>query len=133
MDEIIVVLKWSYTPSDFFEKSLRIERDGYKITIENGEVDARIEIALWHQKPNFREELHEAVNNRFLGMQLFEHKPFKLSKSSMSHLHPDGRRDIFISLNVGKLTLTGQRVDIIVDKDGNITKDTKKERINSLS
>ncbi len=65
MNEITIILNWSYSPSDFFEEPMRIEWDRYEITIEDGKVEVHVETDLRHQKPNFREELHEEVNTVF--------------------------------------------------------------------
>ena len=90
----IIVLEWSYTPPDYFEQPLHIVRDRYEIIIDSGKVEARINPEYYDKDHNLREELHDALIDRFLGVQILSHKPFELSKSSMYRLHPNGRRDV---------------------------------------
>jgi len=48
----------------------------------------------------------------------------------MYKLHPDGRRDHFVLLESGVLTLSGGSIDIVQkDREGNIIVDTRSERI----
>jgi hypothetical protein len=100
------------------------------MVINDGKVEARLKRVNREEESQIRQELHESLNSRFLGVQLLTYKPFQLSKPSTYHLHPDGKRDVFIQVNSAVITITGNSVDLIVkDRDGNIVTDTKKERI----
>ena len=124
-----IVLEWSFSPPDFFEDSIHLERDNYEMTIENGKVVAKIKPPVFETNPTMRDDLTNSLNDRFLGVQLLTHKPYQLSKASMYRLHPDGRRDItvFAEPCVVKATVTAEI--IITDKDGNVIIDSKRDRI----
>lgn len=126
----IVVLEWTFTPVDYFEEVIRIVRDNYEMTIENGKVDARIEAQYYDSESDLRMKLHESLNSRFLGAQIFNQKQFELSKPSMSRIHLDGRRTIYIHPEPIKIKVTTGTPDIIItDSSGNVIRDSRKERI----
>jgi hypothetical protein len=77
-----------------------------------------------------RQDLHDALNGRFLGVQLLTHKAYDLSRPTMTRVHPDGRRDIYVEAEPGRIVLSGVAPDIrVIDKDGNIALDSKRDRI----
>lgn len=126
----VVVLEWTFTPTDYFESEVQLERDGYNLLIGSGKVEAQIEPELYTKNPNMRDELHRALNSRFMGVQLLTHKPYELSDASMYRLHPDGRRDITIFAKPGVFKLTGGTADFVIrDQDGNVISDTKSDRV----
>ena len=128
--EDIVVLEWKFSPPDYFEEPIHIKRDDYIMTISNGTVEARIRPEIYDKDQSMRDRLYSSLNDRFLGVQLFSHKPYELSKASMYRLHPDGRKDITIFPESCVMTMTMGEPDIIVtDKDGNIISDSKKARV----
>lgn len=130
MDAVIVILDWHFSPPDFFEETITISRNDYTMVIENGKVEARTTAAAYDANVSMRNELHEALNDRFLGVQLLSHMPYELSKPRGTKLHPDGRKDFFIELEGAQLKLTGGTVDFqVTDKHGNVVSDSRKDRI----
>lgn len=127
---VVVILEWTYTPAGYFEEPIRVVRDHYVMTMDNGKAEARINAVVFDQRPSLREELHHALNDRFLGAQLISHHTYTLSKPTMVRLHPDGRRDIFIQLESAQIKLSAGSVDVrITDQEGNVVSDTRQERI----
>jgi hypothetical protein len=130
MSAISVLLEWRFSPPDYFEEAITVSRDDYTMVIDNGKVEARITSASYDANPSMRAVLHEALNGRFLAVQLFSHKPYDLSKPTMIRLHPDGRRDIFVEAEAAALKLSTHTVDIqLKDKNGNVISDSKRDRI----
>jgi len=126
----IVVLEWKFSPPDYFEEVIHIDRETYSIIIENGRIEARIDPTAYDQEHKIRDELHEALNDRFLGVQLFTHKQYELSKASMYRLYPDGRKDVTVFPEPIVMKMTINLTDIIVEnKEGNIVADTRRDRI----
>jgi hypothetical protein len=126
----IVILEWKFSPPNYFEEPVHIKHNDYEMTIDNGKVEARINPDVYDNEHKMRDELHDVVNNHLLGVQLLTYKTFKLSKSSMYRLHPDGRKEINIFPETGVMTAYDCISDIVVvDKNGNVINDTRKERI----
>jgi len=126
----VVVLEWKFSPRDYFEEAIRISRQDYTMTIADGQVQAKIDSAIYEANPDMRQGLHDALNDRFLGVQLLTHRAYELSPSAMTRVHPDGRRDIFIEAEPGRIVISGGTVDFqVTDKDGNIISDSKRDRI----
>ena len=126
----IVVLEWKFSPPDYFEEVIRIDRKTYYIIIENGRIEARIDSTAYDKENKMQDELHEALNDRFLGVQLITHKQYELSKASMQRIHPDGSKHVTIFPEPIVIKMTVGSTDIIVkNKDGNIVADTRRDRI----
>jgi len=126
----IYMLEWTYAPQDYFEESIRIVRDQYEMIIESGKVETKVNVEYYEGNPETRNQLHEALNDRFLGIQLLTHKPYELSKPTVCKIHPDGHKDFFLSIDSGIILHRADNVDLVVrDKDGNIVGDMRRERI----
>ncbi len=126
----VVVLEWTFAPPDYFEEVIHIERENYTMVINAGKVEARIDPMAYDKEHNMRDELHQVLNDRFLGVQLLTHKPYELSKSSMHRLHPDGHREITVFVDSAVSISMAGSVDLVVkDKDGNILSDSRRDRI----
>ena len=130
ISEVLVILDWQFSPPDYFEESISILRDDYTMVIEDGKVKATITATNFDANALMRDTLHEALNDRFLGVQLLSHRPYELSKPRVIKLHPDGHKDYFIELEGAQITLTGGTADIrVTDQLGNVTSDSKRDRI----
>ncbi len=127
---VTVVLEWTFAPSDYFEAPFEVDCDGYTITIGYGKVAARISAEVFDESPSIRQDMHDEVNNRFLAVELLNHRPYELLPSSMTRVHADGRRDLFLECEPGHITVHGAPIDItITNKYGVVITDTRKERI----
>lgn len=126
----VVVFEWSFSPPDYFEVPIEIVRDDYTLTIAHGKVEARLDSAAYEANPAIRQALYEGLNDRFLGVQLLTHRAYELFRSTMTRVHSDGRKDVFLEVEPARIVITGHTVDFQVrDKDGNIIADSKRDRI----
>ena len=95
-----------------------------------GKFQAKIDSIIYEANPSMRRELHYGLNDRFLGVQLLTHRAYELSSTTMTRVHSDGRRDIFIEPEPARLLISGGTVDFqVTDKDGNVISDSKQDRI----
>ena len=118
----IVLLEWKFSPADYFEEAIEISRQDYTMRIADGQAQAKIDSAIYEADPGMRQRLEDALNDRFLGVQLLTHRAYDLSRSTMTRVHPDGRRDIFVEAEPARLVLSAGMVDIqITDTDGNVS------------
>ena len=126
----VVVLEWTFLPRDYFEEVIEISRQDYTMMIADGQVHAKIDSAIYEANSDMRQRLHDALNDRFLGVQLLTHRAYELSRPTMTRVHPDGRRDIFIEPEPARVVISGGTVDFqVTDKDGNVIADSKRDRI----
>jgi len=129
MDDV-VVLEWTFSPPDYFEEVIRVKRESYTIVIDNGKVEARIDPMAYDREHNMRDELHNVLNDHFLGVQLLTHKPYELSESSMYRVRADGRREITLFVKSAEYISVVGSVDFVVkNKDGSILSDSRRDRI----
>jgi hypothetical protein len=125
----VVVFEWNFTPPDYFEQPIEIVRDDYTLTIADGKAEARLDSVAYDANPSIRQTLHDGLNDRFLGVQLLIHRAYELSRSTMTRVYPDGRREVFLELE-SKLILRGLPVEFQVrDKDGEIVADSRRDRV----
>lgn len=125
-----VILEWAFSPPDYFEEVVRIERDGYTMIIDNGRAEARIDPAAYDSEHKMRGVLHGRLNDRFLAVQVVTHKPYELSKSTMCLLHADGRKDVTLFPETGVFKISSGNVDFVVtDKNGEVISDSRRDRI----
>ena len=73
-----MMLDWTFSPPDYFEEPIEISRQDYTMTIADGQVHAKIDSTIYEAKPEMRAELHDALNDRFLGVQLLTHRAYEL-------------------------------------------------------
>lgn len=124
----IVVLKWEFSPPDYFEERIEVKLDYTTIVIDNGNAEARIDSAIYD--PSIRAALDGALNDEFFGFQVDSHKAYDLSKSTMIRVHSNGRTDRYMEPEPLKLKIIGQGVDFNhTGRDGIVIKDTKRDRI----
>lgn len=126
----VVVLEWTFSPTDYFDQTIEVRRDEYILRIGNGKAEARVDPRAYDADPNYRLALHEVLNHRFLTIQVLTHRPYNLPKPSMYRLHPDDRKDLTLFAEPGHFKITGGSVDFLLkDKDGNVLTNTRRDRI----
>lgn len=129
-DTAQTILEWTYTPTDFFEASIKIVLDTGVIDVEEGKARGTFLTTEYERGAEFRDQMHERLRQDFAVQQLFSQQPFKLSKASMSREHQDGRRDVTIFAETGHLNIQTFPADILLtDAEGNVIKNSRQERL----
>ena len=126
-----VILEWTFTPITYFEEPLQLPTDRGIIHIGEGKVEARFDATVYDQDPSIRQRLHDQVLSIFRGAQLTNQKPYKLAEqSTVIRLEPDGRRSVSREIRGRVTVIIGHAPDIrITDKDGNVVRDSRRDRI----
>jgi hypothetical protein len=131
---VVVALEWRFSPPDYFEKPITISRDDYTMTIADGKVEAKISSEVYDANPLMRQMLQNITSSRFLGVQSLTHRPYDLSATKMTRVHPDSHMDI--SIEPIRLVVpdvpTVRVYTRVVDKDGNIISDSMLDHSNEL-
>ena len=126
--EDVVFLEWNFTPKDYFEDEMRIVREDYEMIIMEGKVEVRINPKFHNDVHKMRDDLHQRLNARFLGVQLLTHKPYDLSKSTICRLDPDGRKHFKIFIE--DCIKLEDNLDLVhKDKNGIVIYDSRRDRI----
>lgn len=124
------VLEWTYQPKSFFEEQTKLRHaDGF---IELGEGKARGEFGVdrFEQGEAFCNSAHEILNMTFLAQQILVHLPYTLERPTLARVHPDGKRDVSLFVESVVMVMSVGTMDMIVrDANGNITSDSKAERL----
>lgn len=130
MNGIVVTLEWTFSPPGYFEEVVDISDQGYAMRIEDGRVTATIAAVIYDADPNMRNNLDGDVRRRFQGAQFVSRESFELSGPNEIRAHPSGRIDhtIFAELDF-TTTFAGAFDILIVNRDGQVITDTKRERI----
>ena len=126
-----LVYEWKYKPENFFEEEFIFNKHGFQFKFLDGTAHAEIDASEYDENIT-RRELHEIVNDRFLGVQLFTHEPFELTKSTMHRIDTDGNKDttIFAELDA-EIKLSASVDTILKNENGEVIHDSKAERINT--
>lgn len=126
-----VLLRWTFTPADYFEQTVDVVRPDYRMTIGSGVVEASVEEATFDGTPDMRKKVHEELNARFLAAQLLKHRPYELSGALV--VREGGRREFNLDATSGKYTmvLMQGRMDVLAfdDATGKVIIDTKRDRL----
>jgi hypothetical protein len=123
------LFEWAYSPPDYFEEPFEVVRDDYTMTISPGKVEAWVASNTFAESPGIREEMHAFLNDSFLGVQLMAFRPYELSDSRRTCVHPDGRKDVFIELKGVTAVAAVGTVDIRTTNTDGVVYDSKAERI----
>jgi hypothetical protein len=113
-------LKWSYKPTDYFEEPYTSTHRGYSLQIDNGEV-------------TLFEEIHDCLNDVFLGAQLANHRPYQLSHYTLHSLGPGGIRIAFMHASSGGVSMVGAADIVSKDASGNVFSETRAQRVHHCS
>ena len=98
--------------------------------IDNGKVEARVNAEYYEEDNTIRDQLHETLNDRFLAVEFLTHKPYELSMPGVHKRYPDGHKDLFVTVRDAVSVTDATPIDLtIIDEDGNIKADTRRERI----
>src|SRR5207249_1962903 len=118
-------------PPDYFEEPIIIAHSDYTMSIGDGKTEAKIDAAIYDANPSMRDDLHQLLNCRFLGVQLVSHRDYELTNSPNAiRLHPDGHRTISVEVIGAAAVIIGGRADFQhIDASGNVIFDSKRDRI----
>jgi ketosteroid isomerase-like protein len=127
-----VEIHWVFTPVDFFEERIVLEREGYAIEMDDGRITARMGSDYFDAHPDLPALLRRDIEVRFRGAQLIQRRPFEIDGGSIVRLFPNGQRIITPSVHGVEMVVTSEQVDLVVlDNAGNIIGDTRRNRINT--
>ncbi len=130
-DDAITVLEWTFEPTDLFEEIIDVEILSGSVHIEQGVARGHFPTSEYERGAEFRDEAHRELEPHFLGQAIITGKRLVLSPAQLTREYPDGRSDqtIFGTTHFNLSTFPANVDFIIRDKDGNVTSDTRAERI----
>jgi hypothetical protein len=127
---ISVQLEWKYSPTTYLEEPIQIDFGSGELEINNGVAIAVIDPNTFHANESIREKLTKIIENRLHAVQIMTHRDFELSKSTRTDIQEDGKKNYFLELEPGVMTISSGMVDFVLqDKDGNVVSDSKRERL----
>lgn len=124
------VLEWTYEPRNFFEERSALYHPDGSIEIAEGKARGEFDAARFDEGEAFCKSMHGFLESAFLAQQIQAHLPYTLAQPALARVHPDGRRDVSLFVKSAVMVMSVGTVDIIVrDANGNITSDSKAERL----
>lgn len=131
-DDAKTVLEWTFEPTDLFEETFDVEILNGCVQIEQGVARGYFPASEYERGVEFRNEAHRELEFHIMAQAIVAGKPCVLKPARLTREYPDGRSDqtiIMESAHFNLSTFPGN-VDVIIrDKDGNVTSDTRAERI----
>lgn len=126
-----LTLEGKYTPKGYFEEPVTVERERYRVGIDDGEIVATIDDPDPTVGERLRDEIDRLLVQVFDAQQVMTGRSHELGRLHMRRHYPDGRKDVWVSVE-SALTVTASvnAPDIqVTDSEGNIVRDTKAERL----
>jgi hypothetical protein len=119
-----------YTPSDFFEEPVSLEREGYTAKL----LDGKAEVTLKRTDPlpttAEQETINQEIEKIFQIRGVVSGQSYTWTGLNLKRHYPDGRRDIWVSAKSALVIVQAKPIDcMLTGKDGTILRDTKAERL----
>jgi len=122
--------EWNYTPKNFFEAPVSFDAEGIAFTAAAGAATAVVPGTLVQDVNEQRLRVHRVLERRFMARQLVSHRAFTLPKPSLCRRYADGRQDAYVFPEGAVVRISGGIADmVLIDADGNVVQDTKRDRI----
>ena len=125
-----ITLEGTYSPADYLEEAVTLERPDYTATIQEG----RIEVIFREPEPlpdaDRQAAVHREVAQVFHARMILTGRSSEMTGLTLKRRYPDGRADVWVSAaSVIVVASVGAPDIIITDSEGNVVKDTKAERL----
>jgi hypothetical protein len=125
-----IEVHWSYTPTDYFEENIEIDRGNYKLVIDNGSIIAYLSGEIYDINPGIISMISNDIKALLMGVLVVSHKLYTLSNYTMHRRSNDGKDNITLSVASSVQAFIVGAVDLQVkNAKGEIIGDTKAERI----
>ena len=115
------------SPSDYFEEELDLPFEHGDFHIAPGKAELRITAERYPSDHSLRAHLQGELEAVFLAVQVLGHRPYKLSKSSVSKIYPDGRKHVWAFSEGDTVSISCDASVILRDDAGNVLRDTRRE------
>jgi len=128
-------LKWSYTPTDYFEHPFKFRNKNYEVEVCDGRVKVMLFAEQYHKLNTIPENLIDEIRSKidfiFMTIQLGTHGRYEISKTySFHYAQPNGRESVTIRPEAATMKVSVSSVDFkVTDSKGNVIVDTRAERI----
>lgn len=128
-----IVLKWTYTPVDFFEVKETNLLPIYEHTIEGGNITVSMDLSEYISLPGIQEQLRDQLISLFLGAILGIQKPFAIKYVGQEITHINGKTEPNLNIDSSAHAMTAGTLDVVDrDSNGNVIADAKLERLDKL-
>ena len=131
MDETLEII-WSYTPKDYFEEPYEEDNGNYSLEIDDGHATVTMDAQRYDNNAEVLDEIFKEIEGLFAGAQLINHGPYELRQTgrTMYRKRPEGPGSISILAGPAKISVSAGSIDVkITDAEGNVTADTRADRI----
>jgi hypothetical protein len=126
------VLEWTFKPTNLFEEIVDVEILAGSVHIEQGVARGHFPASEFARGRKFRDDAHRELEPYFMAQAIITGKQLVLHPARLSLEYPDGRthQTMFAETGYVNISTFSVGVDFITrDKDGNVTADTRAERI----
>src|SRR5271157_547064 len=125
-----VTLEGTYTPPDYFEEPVTVERPGHTIMIKDG----RIEVVFHDPEPLPDQECQSAIAREvspvFQAHIILAQRAWEMTGLALHCRYPDGRESVSVNVLAVGASIALGRVDCVTkDADGKVIRDSKAERL----
>ena len=121
---------FAYKPADFVEAPLTLPLRHGQLTMDNGKAIYVLNAPTNPVPDALRQQISKETSDVFKLRQMIIYKPFKLTGPNVTQFDADGREHKAVFLEgVSVLGLAGNLNMVVTDAKGNVTHDSRAERI----
>lgn len=127
-----VILEWGYKPKNFLEAPHKIDFKGSEIKLEGGNIMLEITKEIYDSDPKYSNNVETFIKKYLDGISIESHTSYTLLREATKVINEDGKivGHTLVAQKISHSVSIGGNVDFVVrDKNGNVTHDSKKERI----
>lgn len=124
-----IEIEWSYSPANYFEEQINLERENYSIEISDGHITAKMRADVFDSQPGLRDSLSQELKDYFLGAQPFRRQSFDIRGGAIIRIWPDGRRDTTLVIQSAVHMQTAGHIDLVYTDQKGVVHDTRRDRI----
>ncbi len=82
-----IVLEWTFSPPNYFNTPVRLNREMYAMAITGGKFEVQIDASLYDTAPSLQQAIDDVVIDWFLGAQLATGAPYELSAPTVTRVY----------------------------------------------
>lgn len=127
-----VELEWRYSPKNFLETDRNLDFNNTEIQFSEGKVTISTDEKTLLENPFFVTNAENTITNFLNGFSILHHLTFELIRESPKYFNKDGTisQPVIMKIESGTYVTTGGNIEFrITDKDGNVIRDSRQDRI----
>ena len=130
-----IILEWKFEPIDFFEEKVEYKINEYSVSLEEGVARISITDDVYKSIDEYRvlaEQIYGKLELIFKSAFIVNQKKFIIHNPNVTVVDDDNKKNIYLNPVVSVASISTHVEFQIIDKDGKIVSDSRRDRINKI-